>query len=130
MDVSRARASLVVLSSRISGAEIAERLGLAGDQQWEAGDPVRPGSKSRQRFGGWALDSRVNRSSGAASHIEDLLRRVSHLANPLSALKAMGEIDSSRVWLHLDAPEVGFALEPDVLRLVSELGSLEVDIYS
>ena len=128
--MARARASLAVLSSRIGGAEIGELLGLEGDRQWDAGDPVRPGSKSQQRFAGWTLDSRVDRSLGVASHLEDLLGRASHLADRLSALTAAGEIDSSRVWVHLDSPESGFSLECDVLRAIADLGSLEIDLYS
>jgi hypothetical protein len=124
-----ARASLVILSRNLGGTDIGERLGMMGDQQWNAGDPVRPGSKSQQRFGGWALNSRVDRSQPAAAHLEDLLARASSVATPLSVLRNTGEIESSRVWLHLDTPEAGFAIEPDVLRAIANLGSLEVDLY-
>jgi hypothetical protein len=58
------------------------------------------------------------------------VRRASQLADRLSALTESRQIDSSRVWLHLDSPDVGFVVEPEVLRAVAELGSLEVDIYS
>jgi hypothetical protein len=119
-----------VLSSALSGKEIARQLALGGDQEWSAGDPVRPGSATRQRFGGWAIDSRLDRSASAGDHLADLLARASHLADRLSTLIESGQIDSSRVWLHLDNPDVGFAVEPENLRAVAELGSLEVDIYS
>lgn len=127
--MTRTRARLVVLSRTLSGAELGERLGTTGDQQWNAGDPVRPGSKSRQRFSGWALDSRIDRSQTAAAHLDDLLARAMDVADQVSALRDAREIESSRVWLHLDAPEAGFALEPNVLRAIATLGSLEVDIY-
>jgi hypothetical protein len=128
--MARTRASLVLLSSRISGAEIAERLGVRGDRQWDAGDPVRPGSKTQQKFAGWKVDSRVERSLGASAHLTDLIERVAELKGAIKEIATSGDIDSARVWLHLDSPEHGFSLEPDTLLRLAELGSLEVDIYS
>jgi hypothetical protein len=127
--VSRTRASLVVLSSTMTGGHIEERLGLAGDRRWDAGEPVSPGSRSHQRFSGWELKSRLDRSAPAASHLGDLLERASRLGDRISGLAAAAQIESSRVWLHLDSPEVSFALEPEMLRAIADLGSLEVDIY-
>ena len=126
----RARASLVVLSKTLTGSEIGRRLDLKGDQEWNAGDPVRPGATARQRFAGWAMDSQVDRSVGAGEHLADLLGRASHLGDRLSVLVAEGQVESVRVWLHLDSPDVGFAVEQETLRAVARLGSLEIDIYS
>jgi uncharacterized protein DUF4279 len=128
--MSRARASLVVLSTSLSGDELGRRLGFEGDQQWKAGDPVRSGASSQQRFGGWTLNSRAERSAGATEHLTDLLSRISNLDVRLEALSAAGEIESSRIWVHLDSPDRGFVMEPEMLRAVAAFGSLEVDIYS
>jgi hypothetical protein len=57
------------------------------------------------------------------------LKRASPLAARLAALATAGDINNARVWLHLDAPERGLALERDTLRAIAELGSLEVDVY-
>jgi hypothetical protein len=128
-DIGRTRTRLVVLSITISGDEIAKRLGVQGDRQWDAGDPVRPGSKTRQKFAGWEVESRLERSLGAAAHLSDLLERIADLNVAINLIATSGDIESARVWLHLDSPSVGFSLEPDTMRQLAEFGSLEVDIY-
>ena len=119
----------MLLSSRISGAEIAQRLGVRSDRHWNAGDPVRPGSKTQQKFAGWEINSRVDRSLAARAHLDDLLERVADLTGPINEMVTSGDIDSARIWLHLDSPSTGFSLEPATMRQIAGFGSLEVDIY-
>jgi len=67
---------------------------------------------------------------GVVAHLEDLLSRALDVRDRLAILVATGEAASSRVWLHLDSPDTGFAMEADLLRDLARLGSLEVDVYS
>jgi hypothetical protein len=120
---------LVVLSSKIPGAELAKRLGVPGDQEWDAGEPVRPTSSAKQKFSGWSIDSRVDRSLGPGDHLQDLLKRTLGLPERIRALSEARDIDSARVWLHLQDPEIGFFVDPEALRAIANLGSLEVDIH-
>ena len=100
--VSRARASLVVLSNTITSADIEEHLGLVGDRRWDVGEPVRPGSKARQRFAGWEITSRVDRSAPASSHVQDLLGRAYPLADRISALAVAGQIETGRASMFIE----------------------------
>ncbi len=126
----RARASLVVLSRRLRGREVGERLACVGDREWDEGDPVRVGSQHRQRFSGWSIDSTSDRSSPPGAHLAELLHRAEGLAGPIAGLVAAGEIESSRVWLHIDTPDAGLAIEPETLLAIAQLGSFEIDLYS
>jgi hypothetical protein len=114
----------------MGGAQLADRLGMPGDREWDEGSPTRPGSSAAQKFGGWAVDSRVDPEAAASAHLEDLLARTTHLAPVIDTLTWEGHIEPTRVWLHLDSPETGLSLEPSLLRRITELGSFEIDVYS
>lgn len=130
MEGTRAVAALVLLSDRVSGADISAFLGRHGDREGVAGEPVRPGGKGRYKSAGWSVNSRLDRGASANDHIEDPLAIVTPLSGTITALVADGTLASSRVWLHLDTPDRGFYLDPTTLPAIAALGSFEVDIYS
>jgi len=124
------RASLVVLSASLSGVEIAERLGNPGDRCWDKGSATRIGSATVQKWSGWEINSRLERTAPAIDHLRDVIAQGESLGTQIRELVQDGAIDNARVWLHLDSPTAGFSLEPELLRWIAAIGSLEVDIYS
>lgn len=128
MTETRSRASLVVLSATLKPDDLVERLGRA-DRAWSAGDPPLPNSKSRQRFNGWSIDSQLDRSAPPRDHIAEICARLPPITPSLQALTAEGAVESIRVWLHLDSPEVGVSFDQDSLAAISAVGSLEINIY-
>ena len=126
----RARASIVILSSLLSGADIAGRVGMRGDKVWERGEPVGPKSKTRQKFSGWSITSRTERTEPAGKHVRDILERAEPVWANLVDLQQSGLVESLRFWVHLDSPTVGLSFEATDLHRIAEIGSLEIDIYS
>lgn len=128
---SRSRASLVVLSHTITPEQLGQLIGAPGDRQWRAGDPLTPKSKAVQPYNGWELASSLPREAAPTEHMRQLLGRVRPLVAAIVKLRAHADGDVIiQTWIHLDSPEVGFSLESADLRLIADLGSFEVDIYS
>jgi len=126
----RARASLVILASSLSGAELAERLGVRGDRQWDQGSPTRDGSPIAQKWSGWEMHSRQSREAPAIKHLRDVMARSSNLAATIRDLTREHAVERVSFWLHLDSPTSGLSLEPELLTQIAAIGSLEIDIYS
>lgn len=126
----RSRASFVILSSSLTGSDLAERIGQPGDRHWDQGVPIRPGSATLQRFSGWELASRPDRDQPAIEHLRDVVARAAGVANQVRDLVGRGDAEKATVWLHLDSPERGVSIDQSLLEEIASVGSLEIDIYS
>ena len=124
----RSRATLVVLSESLGPAELVAALG-PGDRVWAQGDATRPRSRSRQTFNGWSIESTIDRSKPPQAHVANILPRLERVASQIQTLQSGGSVSSVRLWLHLDKPDIGLALDQNTLRSIARVASLEVDIY-
>ncbi len=121
------RASLTVFSQTLSAKEIARILGIEG-HQLERGTPVSSRSNQVRKSSVWGYNSILDSSDTVENHIDDLLRFAEGKAKELERLAADCFV---RILVSFSAESgtVKFALDPDILKRLGELG-ITLDLTS
>ena len=123
-------ASLTASSRTIRAKEMARILGTDGEQV-ERGERVSSRSTNLRQLSVWSYDSSLGSSDTVGRHVDDVLRFAESKATELERLAA-GCSDclvGILVSFSADSGSVDFALAPDVLKRLGELG-ITLDLTS
>jgi hypothetical protein len=118
---------LKIRSTRRSPDEIGSELGLAADEQWQAGG-FRPRTKMVAKTNGWILDSGKPRDATLDEHLEALLARLRGHEDRIRAISSSDSVEVSCVLYSIREPALNFS--PELLARITELGAgLDIDLY-
>jgi hypothetical protein len=124
----QARASFVITSKSLSGAQITTAMGLVPARVKEIGEPIDKAQRYRRKHTSWTLESPEAKEFG-----DDVQQEFENLIDLLllrkQALEKLRTAQCHMQWWVLGfrrSEEWGIQLTPDFLRLLS---SFEADVY-
>jgi hypothetical protein len=128
-EVDRSLASLVMLSTSLSCAELIAAIPLEPDRSWEKGAP-RGKHGSTHRYSGISFSSRVDRAAEPGLQAQDLLDRLKPVASAVRAFaeqasEADPETTAVRFWVDYETTtdERGIDLRNEQVRAIADLGA-------
>jgi hypothetical protein len=122
-------ASLVILSEKLSAAELQAMIGLTPDRSWESGDPIGRSGHARQRFSGWRVDVAQSEQT-AESQISALFDRIRAVEERIAAVASDPRVHSVALWVTAEGDRFALELAPSRLLDIARLGAtLKVNAY-
>jgi len=117
----------LITSATLSAVEVQNRLGLAPDESWKAGDKRGPFA-AVEKFHGFVLESKAPMNASFDEHVKIMLKRVAPYAQKIGALSGEAVIELLCKVHRKTGPMLRF--ERDDLRWLGVMGArLDVDVF-
>jgi hypothetical protein len=126
----RTRATLAVLSTKLSADELAKAIASTPSWSVEKGTPVSKGARTLRRYSCVAFESALDSDADPSAHIDELLARLAPAQDAIRRLAGSPMSSDSRgvpvrVTLNIESSHemFGFDLSSAQLTAIGELGA-------
>jgi hypothetical protein len=126
----RAAANLTVLSTEDSPDSLELTAGLAPDEKWAKGDPLRAGGK--RPYTGIRYYSRLDEKRSPTDHVAELVDRLRPHVDGIAAVSGRPATHGVTLWVveHTRAEDRQVDLQPKDLAAIAAMGArLSLDLY-